>query len=155
MAAELTKKTSAVPLQFFQIAKTQFCKLGWFYQNTEHNSQTKHPQNASYILQNEALWPKLLIALSESNCCTRWLTLHSYYQMFVWPATLCWLMKSTLIFRMRCYNTNIVQIVENPSDCSHAQKYLQIHTCCSNKHLFFLFFTKQVSATCAQQMYLH
>ena len=46
---------------FFQIAKTQFCKLVRFYQNTYHNSQNHPPKlkNTSYILQNEALQPKL------------------------------------------------------------------------------------------------
>ena len=33
-------------------------------------------------------------------------------------------MKSTLIFSMLCHNTNIVQTVENSSDCSHAHTYI-------------------------------
>lgn len=52
---------------------------------------------------------------------------------------------------MLCHNTKIVQIVENSSD---AQKYLQIHTH-AVETFYFLFFTKQVSATYAQQIYLH
>ena len=63
-------------------------------------------------------------------------------------------MKSTLIFNMLCHDTKIVQTVENYSDCSHAQKYLQIHTH-SVEIFILLFFTKQVSATHAQQIYLH
>lgn len=57
--------------------------------------------------------------------------------------TLLGIMKSTLIFSMLCHNTKIVQIVENSSD---AQKYLQIHTH-AVETFYFLFFTKQVSAT--------
>ena len=68
--------------------------------------------------------------------------------------TLLDIMKSTLIFRMLCHNIKIVQIVENSSDCSHAQKYLQIHTHAAET-FSFLFFTKQVSPTCAQQINLH
>lgn len=68
--------------------------------------------------------------------------------------TLLGIMKSTLIFSMLCHNTKIVKIVETSSDCSHAQKYLQIHTHAVETFLF-LFFTKQVSATYAQQIYLH
>lgn len=64
-------------------------------------------------------------------------------------------MKSTLNLLV-CFAIilKIVQIVENPSD---AQKYLQIHTHAVHiaMHLFFKFFTKQVSATYAQQIYLH
>ena len=37
--------------------------------------------------------------------------------------TLLGIMKSTPIFSMLCHNTNIVQTVENSSDCSHAQNY--------------------------------
>lgn len=65
--------------------------------------------------------------------------------------TLLGIMKSTLIFSMLCHNTKIVQIVENSSD---AQKYLQIHTHAVER-FYFTFFTKQVSATYAQQIYLH
>ena len=71
--------------------------------------------------------------------------------------TLLGIMKTTLIFSMRCHTTNIVQTVENSSDCSYAQKYLQIHTHTIEIVFFFfcLFFTKQVSATHAQQICLH
>ena len=55
------------------------------------------------------------------------------------------IMKSTLIFSMLCHNTKIVQIVENSSDCSHAQKYLQIHTHAVETFVFFIFIFHQTS----------
>ena len=51
--------------------------------------------------------------------------------------TLLGIMKSTLIFSMLCHNTKIVIIVENSLDCSHAQKYLQIHTHAVETFIFF------------------
>ena len=68
--------------------------------------------------------------------------------------TLLGIMKGTLILSMLCNNPKIVQTVENSSDCSHAQKYLQIHTRAAETRIL-LFFTKQVSATYAQRIYLH
>ena len=64
------------------------------------------------------------------------------------------IMKSTLIFRMLFHNTTIFKTVENSSDCLLVQKYLQIHTHAVETFII-LFFTKQISATYAQQRYLH
>jgi len=97
-------------LQFFSIANTQFCKLVRFHQNALHNLQNHTPklQNNSYILQNEALQPKLHIALSKSNFCMKWHT-----TSFILPDfclnnyTLLGIMKSTPIFSMLCHNTKI------------------------------------------------
>ena len=112
--------------------QTKFCKLGWFYQNTYHSSQMTHPncKKKLYVLQNEALQPKLHIALS--NVCTQWHTLNSFhffsfiffrfYTSFILTNfcltnyTLSGMMKSTLILCKLCHNTKIVQIVENSSE---------------------------------------
>ena len=120
-------------LWFLPVAKTQFCKQGWFYHNTWHNSQNHTPklQNTSYILQNEALQPKLCIALSKSKFCTKWHTT---------KYTLLGIIKSSLIVSMLYHKTN-----PNSSNCREffrlfTQKYLQIYT-----HAVETFFFHQTS----------